>query len=47
MCKPKLQFSPVAIDTEPTETFGQLLVKQVLVSLITCLGNQSAKNPII
>ena len=28
MCKPKLQFRPMTIVTELTETFGQLLVKK-------------------
>ena len=28
MCRPKLQFRPMAIVTEPTGTFGQFLVKK-------------------
>ena len=34
------------VTTEPKETFGRLLVKKMILSLITCLGNESAKNPI-
>ena len=40
-------FWPMAMVTEPKETGGQFLVKKVLLSLITCLGNRSVKNPII
>ena len=47
MCRNKVQFRPMSMVTEPTEKCGQFSVKKVLLSLITCLGNQSAKNPII
>ena len=39
------QIRPMGMDTEHKETF--LLVKKMILSLITCLGNESAKNPII
>ena len=31
MCRPKLQFRPMTMVTEPTETFGKLLVKKVIL----------------
>ena len=40
LCIPKLQIGPMAMVTEPTVMFGRLLIKTVLLSLITCLGNQ-------
>ena len=39
------QIRPMGMVTEHKETFGRLLVKKMILSLITCLGNESANQP--
>ena len=40
MCRPRLQFRPMAMVTEPAEMFGQFLVKKGALVINNLFGEQ-------